>query len=161
MPNLPTPKCPAAELLAGPPTRGPSVICRVMRLQSERVDSILHGAVGGALITDRDHGSILRGFCCGKGLPKVHEGQAPRGHFTYCPVWEMAEAVERERRKAEEPIFPVPEKPKILGIDREVEAELLGIDPEQVPERSPFAPQTTVGVEAMKEVVTDPEWKES
>ena len=131
-----------------------------MRLHSERADKILEGVAGGVLITDRDHSSVLRGFCCGKGFPKVYEGQAPHGHFTFCPVWEAAEQVERERKEADEPVFPQPEKPKILGIDKEVEAELLGIDPEEVPDRSAFAPETTMGVGAMEEVAADPEWKE-
>jgi hypothetical protein len=175
MPNLPTPRCPAAELLAGPPTKGPSVICRVMKLHSERTDSIIEGMVGGVLITDRDHSTVLRGFCCGKGLPRLREDSPPRGHYTFCPVWQAAEQVERERTEANEPIFPMPEKPKILGEDPEVAADLLGLDPEQVmaeeeriEERhrthhgtEPLRPEITTGVEAMEEVANDPEWKES
>jgi hypothetical protein len=76
-------------------------------------------------------------------------------------VWEAAEQVEHERREASQPVFPAPEKPKILGIDKEVEADLLGIDVEQVPDRPAFEPQTTTGVAAMEEVADpDGEWKE-
>jgi hypothetical protein len=170
-----TPRCPAAEMLAGPPLSGPSVICRVMKLEDARADSILGAMAGGTpLITDREDPSTLRGFCCGHGLPKVTEGQPARAHYTFCPVWEAAERVERERREAEEPIFPVQEKPKILGVDPEVAAGLLGMDVEEYErEQARFYAEhpeevrsegveveTKTGVEAMEDIAADPEWKE-
>lgn len=157
--KLPVPRCPAAEILAGPPTKGPSAICRVLTRHAQVADSILEGEQS-PLITARDEGPTLSGFCCGRGLPKVYAGQAPRAHYTYCPIWEAAEGVERERREAEERVFAQPDKPKILGIDPEVEAELLGIDVEQVPDRSAMQPETLVGQDAMEDVAKDDEWKE-
>lgn len=158
--KLPTPRCPAAEILAGPPHKGPSAICRVLTRQAEVADGILEG-LQSPLVTAREDGTTLAGFCCGRGMPKTYEGQAARAHYTYCPIWEAAEEAERERKKADERVFAQPEKPKILGIDPEVEAELLGIDVEQVPDRSAMQPETIVGQDAMEEIATDPEWKES
>lgn len=157
--KLPVARCPAAEVLAGPPSKGPSAICRVLTRHALVADSILEG-LQNPLVTARDDPTTFSGFCCGRGLPKVHEGQAARAHYTYCPIWEAAEEAERDRREAEEPVFAKPEKPRILGIDREVEAELLGLDPEQVPDRSAMQPEITVGQDAMEQVARDPEWKE-
>lgn len=125
------------------------------------VDSV-NEALSGELITDRDQGTILRGFCCGPGLPRISSESRPRAHYTFCPVWEAAEQAERdERREASQRAFDAPEKPKLLGVDKEVEADLLGIDVEQVPDRPEFAPEMTTGVAAMEEIAEDPEWKEN
>jgi hypothetical protein len=166
------PKCPAAEALAGPPMSGPSVVCRVMAAEDARADSILEGMVGGRLITDLDQGTILRGFCCGPGLPRFTDTDKPRGHYTFCPVWEAAEAAERQRKEADGRAFAAPEKPKILGEDIEVKADLLGLDPEQLQReekrfydehpqaKEALGGEILTGEEAMVDVATDDEWKE-
>jgi len=172
-----SPRCPAAELLAGPPTRGPSAICRVMQQEDARVDHVQEREITGALITDRDKPTVLRGFCCGKGFPKQREGEPARGHYTFCPIWEAAEAAERQRLEAEGRVLPMQEKPKILGDDPEVAADLLGIDPEEmqqkerqfrerhgrppkeVEDQEALGSTVTTGVEAMEEVANDPEWE--
>lgn len=158
--KLPTPRCPAAEILAGPPHKGPSAICRVLTRHAEVADSVTEG-LQSPLITARDEASTLFGFCCGRGMPKTYEGQSARAHHTFCPIWEEAERVERERKEADQRVFAAPEKPKLLGVDPEVEAELLGIDVEQVPDRSAMQPELVVGQDAMEEVERNPEWKES
>jgi hypothetical protein len=132
----------------------------VVELEKERADSILEGEMSPLLTLATDRSSIA-GFCCGRAFPKSHEGQEPRAHYTFCPMWEAVEAKEAERRAEEQRTWSPPEKPKILGLDKEVEADLLGIDVEQVPDRPAFEPSLTTGVEAMEEVVNDPEWKEN
>lgn len=154
-----------------------------MANEDQRADAILEGMVGGALITDRDKSTVLRGFCCGKGFPKQFEGQKPHGHYTFCPVWERVEQVERERKDGER-VFPLVEQPKILGDDPEVAAEILGMEPEEMEreerrfaEKHPHSltaatlrerdageslgSEVKTGVEAMEEVANDDEWKES
>lgn len=154
------PRCPAAELIHEVHGGGPGVVCRVVQLEKAKADSILDGEMS-PLLKARGDGSSIAGFCCGRAFPKSHEGQEPRAHYTFCPMWEAVEEAEAARAAEAERIFERTEKPKILGVDKEVEAELLGIDVEQVPDRSGFAPKLTTGVEAMEEVATDPEWKET
>lgn len=157
--------------------RGPSVICRVLNSEDARADAILEGVVGGALVTERDHGKILHGFCCGTAFPKQEGEKAARAHHTFCPVWEAVEEAQAERREKER-LYGLPDQPKILGEDPEVMGDILGIDPEQVQrEQDRFrqkqrermgaeaderlGTETKVGVEAMEEIATDPEWEES
>lgn len=169
----PEPRCPAAEILAGPPHKGPSSICRVLTRQAEVADSITEGDLS-PLFSAREDPSTLSGFCCGRGMPKTYEGQPARAHYTYCPIWEEAERVERERKEADERVFAAPETPKILGEDPEVAAGLLGMDveeyereqdrfyaehPEEVRQASKNFELKT-GVEAMEDIANDPEWEE-
>ena len=152
-----SPQCSAADVLAGPPAAGPSVICRVLSREQELSDRV-EEQVASPLLTTRDNARQVHGFCCGRGPAKVFEGQRARAHFSFCPIWEEAERVRAARKAEEERVFPKAERPKLLGVDPEVEADILGIDPEQVPDRSAIAPETLTGVEAMESV--EREWGE-
>lgn len=178
--KLPTPRCPAANFITEVPGGGCGVVCRIMHAEGVRADAIIEGRVVGALVTDRDDSTTLRGFCCGKAFPKAYEGQEPRAHYSFCPVWEAMEEAEREATEAEPRVAPLLPKPKILGDDPEVAAGLLGMDPEQMryeeeryAERNPksltaqklrdeeqLGSETTTGIPAMEEVANDPEWEE-
>ena len=154
------PRCPAAELIHEVHGGGPGIVCRVVQLEKAKADSILDGEMS-PLLKARGDGSSIAGFCCGRAFPKQYENQESRAHYTFCPMWEAVEAAEARRAEEAERIFERTEKPKILGIDKEVEADLLGIDVEQVPDRPAFEPNLTTGVAAMEEVANDPEWKEN
>lgn len=115
---------------------GPSVVCRVITQEMSLVDYILESRniEGMAHITARHKGPVLDGFCCGKALPRLSEDSRPSAHYTFCPVWQASEDLTRRRREGHQDgrVFDSPEKPKILGEDPEVVANLLGLDTEQV-----------------------------
>jgi hypothetical protein len=85
--EIPTlsPQCPAALPLEGPPGPGPSVVCRVMEQEKERIK---HGDSRAIHVIAAKNPNALFGFCCGRGLPVVDEvPEQGRGHHTACPVW--------------------------------------------------------------------------
>jgi hypothetical protein len=167
--NPPHTVCPAAEGLAGPPIGGPSVVCKIITREMSLVDYILESRniEGMAHVTSRRKPTILRGFCCGDSHPRQPGDKRARAHYTFCPVWEAHEELERKRLMGEEGhrIFDAPEKPKILGQDPEVLGDLLGIDPAQVlaeearfaaehptPASSGPGTQTLTGEQAMADI---------
>jgi hypothetical protein len=96
-------------------------------LESRNIEGMAH-------VTAATKGPVLSGFCCGKAFPRQREDSPARAHFTFCPVWQASEDLQRRREEGHQDgrIFDAPEKPKILGEDPEVVAGLLGIDTEQV-----------------------------
>jgi hypothetical protein len=119
-------RCPAAELFAGPPTSGPSVLCRALVRDEARTDQILHGRNASPLATlQRDPTTVL-GFCCGEGLPRATDDVSrPHGHYTFCPIWELekkriAEAKEMMREPAQKGMSAAAEA-VLTGAVRDIE----------------------------------------
>lgn len=88
----PTPQCPAARELAGPPIGGPSVVCGVLLRETGHEDGITLGDAS-PLVTSGKDPSIYHGFCTGCGIPSVTgepnaAGRLPR-HYTACSIWQQ------------------------------------------------------------------------
>lgn len=162
---MPESQCPAAESVGGTIRSGPAVVCRIMRDEGVRADSITEGKTPGQLIGSRTDPSIYYGFCCGKALGRTSEQDVgPRAHHSFCPIWEAARERDAARKANPDRVYPPVERPKVFGQDPEVEAELLGIPVEAVIEAHAkvraggIAPTTLTGHAAAKDIVEN--WKE-
>jgi hypothetical protein len=114
------PTCPAAEALEGPPTAGPSVVCRAMVRDEEQTDQIVHGESASPLVTARRDPSTLYGFCCGKAIPRsTADDVEARASYTFCPVWELEKKRIEERKE-------MMKDPKRRGRSEAAEAVLSG-----------------------------------
>jgi hypothetical protein len=130
--------------------------------EDEKADAIVEGRQQGRHITARKDPSTLHGFCCGTGIGRVTtEDKGVRAHYTFCPVWE-AFAQMRDRHRGDGRVFEFPERPKLLGRDPEVEADLLGVDVEQIIEirkrkSAGISPKLLSGESAAEDIVEG--WK--
>jgi hypothetical protein len=93
------PTCPAATPIAGPPGRGPGVLCGVWF--REMRDGKIEDAEAGVLLTLYNDPTSLHTFCCGEGVPGA------RNSYVDCPVWEREcerrDDAERSLAQAETP----------------------------------------------------------
>lgn len=78
--RLANPACPAATPIAGPPGRGPSVLCGVWF--REMREGKIEDAEAGVLLTLYNDPTSLHVYCCGEGVTGA------RNSYVDCPVWE-------------------------------------------------------------------------
>lgn len=97
--RLACPTCPAATPLAGPPGRGPSVLCGVWF--REMREGRIEDAENGVLLTLYNDPTTLHVYCCGEGVTGA------KNSYTDCPVWER----EAERREDAERSLEADELP--------------------------------------------------
>lgn len=99
LPVLPSqPACPAAAVIHGVTPATSGVVCRVMERDREREKGLgmnpaqlaiaRSGGVGDVFLTLKSDPSTIERFCCGDGVPVLHDGDLPGGRdsYTYCPI---------------------------------------------------------------------------
>ncbi|HEX7088754.1 MAG TPA: hypothetical protein VF192_01390 [Longimicrobiales bacterium] len=88
-PELPRPRCPAAEYVAGATINESGCRCRIMELDQARADPILEGAPVGVFISAREDPHTYFGFCAGDGQP-TSDPDVVTNHYTACPIYAAA-----------------------------------------------------------------------